>query len=146
MVSCHFQGQDTFPLDLFSAQLLPASFKRTKTLFTAQALDMFCLCNLELKALAYQFYQLLCRLTQPTAPAEVVNLYREFRRMSRLWRWMKKLKWAGYGGKNKNVNEVQAGELAIYCPACPQSGINIPDNWKEDANRQVSSMLLYGLY
>jgi len=50
---------------------------------------------------------------------------------------MKKLKWAGYGGKNKNVNEVQAGELAIYCPACPQSGINIPDNWKEDANRQV---------
>ena len=41
MVSCHCQGQDTFPLDLFAAQLLPASFKRTKTLFTAQALDMF---------------------------------------------------------------------------------------------------------
>src|ERR1700735_3253399 len=28
-------------------------------------------------------------------PAAVVDLYNEFRRMSRLWRWMKKLKWAG---------------------------------------------------
>ena len=142
MVSCHCQGYDTFTLDLFAAQLLPASFKRIKTLFTAQVLDMFQLCNLELKASAYQFYQLLHWLTQPTAPAEVLNLYREFRRMSQLWRWMKKLKWAGYGGKNKNVNDVQAGELVIYCPACPQSGINIPDNWKEDANWQVISMLL----
>jgi len=41
MVSCHCQGYDTFTLDLFDAQLLPASFKRIKTLFTAQVLDMF---------------------------------------------------------------------------------------------------------
>jgi len=41
MVSCHCQGYDTFTLDLFAAQLLPASFKRIKTQFTAQVLDMF---------------------------------------------------------------------------------------------------------
>lgn len=138
MVCCQLcRGQDALPLDLFAAQMIPASLKRIKTLFTAQVLDMFRLCNLELKASAYQFYQLLRRLTRPMAPAEVLNLYREFRRMSRLWRWMKKLKWAGYAGTNKPVNQVDAGELTIYCPACPQPGINIPDDWKDDPARQV---------
>lgn len=139
MINCPCHGQDDVPLDLFAVQLLPTSFKRIKTLFTAKVLDLFRLCNLELKASAYQFYQLLRRLTRPMAPAEVTDLYREFRRMSRLWRWMKKLKWNGYGSNNKMVSEVQAGELAIYCPACPQPGINIPHNWMEDPARHVLS-------
>jgi len=137
MVSCQCHGEDVLHLDLAAVQLLPASFKRIKTLFTVQVLDMFRLSNLELKASAYQFYQLLCRHTRPMAPAEVPNLYREFRRMSRLWRWMKKLKWAGYAGNSKSVNEVKAGELSIFCPACPQQNINIPDNWKDDPQRHV---------
>ena len=138
MVSCQCHGEDVLPLDLFAAQLLPASFKRIRTLFTAQVLDMYRLCNLELKSSAYQFYQLLRRLTRPMAPAEVLNLYREFRRMSRLWRWMKKLKWAGYAGTSRSVNDVKPGELAIFCPACPQPGINIPDDWRNDPARHVN--------
>jgi CxC2 like cysteine cluster associated with KDZ transposases len=137
MVSCHCRGDDELPLDLFAAHLIPASLKRIKTVFTAQVLDMFRLSNLELKASAYQFYQLLRRLTRPMAPAEVDNLYREFRRMTRLWRWMKKLKWAGYAGSTKPVNDVSTGELAIYCPACPQPGINIPEDWMKDPARWV---------
>lgn len=146
MINCLCHGEDILPLDLFASQLLPASLKRIKTLFTAQVLDIFRLSNLELKASAYQFYQLLRRLTNPGAPNDVLNLYREFRRMSRLWRWMKKLKWAGYAGSLKNVNEVRSGELAIYCPACPQPGVNIPDNWKENSDRCafqfISSILI----
>jgi KDZ transposase family protein len=141
MVSCQCHGEDVLPLDLFAAKLLPASFKRIRTLFMAQVLDMFRLCNLELKASAYQFYQLLRRLTRPMAPAEVTNLYREFRRMSRLWRHMKKLKWAGYAGRNKPVKDVKPGELAVFCPACPQPGINIPDNWKDDPARYVVGLV-----
>lgn len=137
MVSCQCHGEDVLPLDLFAAQLLPASLKRIKTIFTAQVLNVFRLCNLELKASAYQFYQLLRRLTRPMAPLEVVNLYREFRRMTRIWRWMKKLKWGGYAGSSKKVSDVEPGELAIFCPACPQPGINIPDDWKEDNARHV---------
>ena len=137
MVSCQCHGKDVLPLDLFALQLLPASLKRIKTIFTAQVLDMYRLSNLELKASAYQFYHLLRRLTQPMSPAEVVNLYREFRRMTRIWRWMKKLKWAGYAGSSKKVKDVGPGELAIFCPACPQSGINIPENWREDPARHV---------
>jgi len=96
-VSCECRGEDNLPFDLMSAWLLPTSFKRIKTLFTAQLLDFFRLSNLELKVSAYQFYQLLRRLTLPAALAEVADLYREFRRMSWIWRWMKRLKWARYG-------------------------------------------------
>jgi hypothetical protein len=143
MVSCECHGTDNLPLDLFAAQLLPASLKRIKTLFSAQVLDHFRLCNLELKASAYQFYQLIRRLTTPMAPGEVLDLYREFRRMARIWRWMKKLKWAGYAGGPNKVKDVGAGELAIFCPAYPQPGINIPDNWREDHARHVEDFYLY---
>ncbi|KAF8814633.1 hypothetical protein BYT27DRAFT_7249672 [Phlegmacium glaucopus] len=140
MISCQCRGDNVLPLDLFGAQLLPASFKRIKTLFTAQVLDMYHLSNLELKASAYQFYQLLCRLTRPMAPAEVINLYREFWRMSRIWCWMKKLKWARYAS-NKKVNEVEAGELVIYCPACLQPGINLLEKWKDNPARHIKQSL-----
>ena len=63
--------------------------------------------------------------------------------MARIWRWMKKLKWAGYAGGPNKVKDVGAGELAIFCPACPQPGINIPDNWREDHARHVEDFYLY---
>jgi len=135
MVSCACRSPGLLPLDLLACRLMPASFVNIRTLFSAQLLDSFRLCNLELKASAYQFYQLLRRLTMPTAPGEVVDLYNEFRRMSRLWRWMKKLKWAGVGHNGKTAMDVGRGELANYCPACPQPGLNLPENWKEDPNR-----------
>lgn len=135
MVSCQCRGADSLALDLIASRLLPASFDKIRTLFSAQVLDFFRLCNLEMKASAYSFYHLLRRLTMPMAPAEVVDLYNEFRRMTRLWRWMKKLKWAGYGHNGKDPTNVGAGELANYCAACPQPGVNLPENWREDPNR-----------
>jgi KDZ transposase family protein len=137
LVSCECRGHDELPKDLLSARLLPTSFDRIRTLFTVQVLDHFRLCNLELKATAYQFHHLIQRLTCPMDPASVVDLYREFRRMSRIWRWMKRLKWAGYGNRASRSTDVAAGELTLFCPACPQPGINIPDNWKEDPARHV---------
>lgn len=135
MVTCDCRGQNDIPEDLLAAGLMPTSFQRIRTLFTIQLLDLFRLSNLELKASAYQFYQLIRRLTAPMDPAGVVDLYREFRRMSRLWRWMKRLKWAGRGSNDRPAKDVNPGELVIFCPACPQPGINIPANWKDDPNR-----------
>ncbi len=90
---CRSEFPDDLAFDLVASRLIPASFDRIRTLFTAQMLDYFRLCNLELKASAYQFNQLLRRITLPMAPSQVLNLYNELRRMSRLWRWMKRLKW-----------------------------------------------------
>ena len=139
LVSCLCRGDlpDELALDLVASRMIPASFDRIRTIFTAQVLDHFRLCNLELKASAYQFNQLLRRITLPMAPSQVLNLYNEFRRMSRLWRWMKRLKWNGFAHNGKDPMKVQPGELAIYCPACPQPGINLPANWQEDVNRWV---------
>ncbi|KAF8808486.1 hypothetical protein BYT27DRAFT_7222929 [Phlegmacium glaucopus] len=30
--------------------------------------------------------------------------------------------------------DVAPGELAVFCPACPQLGTNLPDNWLMDKN------------
>ncbi|KAF8235408.1 hypothetical protein L208DRAFT_1173198, partial [Tricholoma matsutake] len=137
MVTCQCQGEHQIPLDLVTSNLLPTSFTNIQTLFTVQVLDHFWLCNLELKALAYQIYQLIRRVTLPMRPAEVVNLYHELQHMSHLWHWMKRLKWAGYGHNQRDPLNPEPGSLANFCPACPQVGINILENWKDDVNRFV---------
>ena len=135
MVSCLYHGPQFLPIDLIACWLLPASFINIQTLFSACLLDLFHLSNLELKASAYQFSQLLHRLMLPMNPSRVVDLYNEFQRMSRLWRWMKKLKWAGVRHHGKTALDIKNGELMNYCLACPQPHINLPENWEDDLNR-----------
>ena len=139
LVSCNCRGQESAIQDLIYARLIPTSFKRIRTLFTTAVLDQFRYSNLEMMSSAYQFFQMLRRVTMPMAPTKVVNLYHELRRLSRLWRWMKKLKWNGYGqdAGQPIVVGPGAGELGIFCPACPQAGINIPLDWKDDSNKWV---------
>jgi hypothetical protein len=137
LVSCACQGHENITMDLIYAQLIPTSFDRIRTLFTTAVLDQFRFCNLEMKSSAYQFFQLLRRITMPMNPSRVVNLYHELRRLSRLWRWTKKLKWAGFAQKPDQPINPNPGQLANYCPACPQVGINIAPNWLQDQNRWV---------
>lgn len=129
LVFCSCRGKENAHSDLMAAGLVPSSFTRYRTVFTHAALDDFRLSNLECKASAYQYFQKLRRQTSPVSPDTVPNLYHGLRRMSRLWRWLKKLKWAGVGHRPDGDIETKPGELANFCPACPQPGINIPDNW-----------------
>ena len=91
---------------------------------------------------AYKFFQLLRRVTNSLSPSKVVNLYHELRRLSRLWRWVKKLRWAGFAQRVGQSTEPKPGELGIFCPACPQVGINLPDDWKDNPNRWVFRRVL----
>ena len=135
LVTCSCLGAESTHANLMSCRLIPTTFKRYRTLFTASVLDDFRISNLECKVSAYQYYHKLQRLTNPAAPGNVPSFYHELLRLSRLWRWMKKLKWAGYGHKSKDPHGPKSGELANFCPACPQPGINLPSNWREDENR-----------
>jgi hypothetical protein len=136
LVFCTCHGRESTHNDLMVERLIPTSFTRYRTLFTHAVLDDFRLSNLECKASAYQYFQKLRRQTSPLAPDTVPNLYHELRRMSRLWRWMKKLKWAGFGHiPQDQQTEPTAGELANFCPACPQPGINLPEEWTKDEKR-----------
>ena len=134
LVFCGCRGGETTHCDLMAAGVVPASFKRYQTLFTHAVLDDFRLTNLECKASAYQYFQKLCRKTSPMSPESVPNLYHEFRRMSRIWRWMKKLKWAGVAHRPEET-DIKPGELANFCPACPQPGVNLPDDWMDDSQK-----------
>lgn len=49
---------------------------------------------------------------------------------SRQWNDIQSRKWAGFGHDRDRVPG--EGDLALFCAACPQPGINLPNNWKDD--------------
>lgn len=135
LVTCACQGAEQVHADLMYCRLVPATFVRYQTLFTAGVLDDFRVSNLECKVSAYQYFQKLRRITNPTSPHRTPNLYQELLRMARLWRWLKKKKWYGHAFRGSEPTESVPGEMALFCPACPQPGINLPDEWRRDGNR-----------
>ena len=43
---------------------------------------------------------------------------------------------SGLGHEKKE--ELQPGSLAIFCPACPQPGINLSKEWDQDPKKYVA--------
>ncbi|KAG2109815.1 hypothetical protein DEU56DRAFT_874492 [Suillus clintonianus] len=73
-------------------------------------------------------------MTSNMFPHLVPDRYRELMRVARQWRQLKAMKWHGFGHRSDSPN---AGDLALFCPACPQPGINVSlsgdeslDEWK----------------
>ncbi|KAG1720894.1 hypothetical protein EDB19DRAFT_1898399 [Suillus lakei] len=73
-------------------------------------------------------------MTSSMFPHLVLDRYRELMRVARQWRQLKTVKWHDFGHQSDNPN---AGDLALFCPACPQPGINVSlsgdeslDDWK----------------
>ena len=55
------------------------------------------------------------------------NLYKQLLRASRQWREVR--------GKMESGLEHEGGpsgdgSMAVFCPACPQPGINLPEDWR----------------
>lgn len=46
------------------------------------------------------------------------------------WRHSKMLKRSGRGHHPEGVNGTKEGQLAVFCPACPQPDINLPMGWE----------------
>ncbi|KAF9045096.1 hypothetical protein BJ165DRAFT_1346802 [Panaeolus papilionaceus] len=136
VLTCRCHGSDMEVQDLVACHLMPTSFDSIRTLFTTHILDFARLANLELYASAYQVNELLCRLTQSLGWTMTDSLYHELRRMLRIHRWMKKLKWASFCHSGHPLKPA-AGQFTIFCPACPQPGINLPDNWETDADNYI---------
>jgi len=60
-------------------------------------------------------------------------------RTSRAWRDVIARIQAGYGHTAEGI--VEPGALAIFCPACPQPGVNLPDDWEKDKRRWVIKII-----
>lgn len=132
MVNCVCHGIAKMVPDCLFAGLFPASFLDIRTVFTFECLDDFRLSNLECKTTPYQYFQKLRRKTNPAFPKAVPDRYAELRRVSRQWRHLKKLKMHGFGHDESRPTR---GDLATFCPTCPQPGVNLPDDWEDDPNR-----------
>ncbi|KAG2139103.1 uncharacterized protein EDB93DRAFT_1242006 [Suillus bovinus] len=97
-------------------------------------LDNFLLDNLECGTSAMNYYSKLRRMTSSMFPHLVPDRYRELMRVTRQWRQLKTMKWHGFSHRSNAPN---AGDLRLFCPTCPQPGINISlsgnetlDDWK----------------
>ncbi|KAI6044319.1 hypothetical protein EDC04DRAFT_2561517 [Pisolithus marmoratus] len=121
---CNCNGSEGSQLQLLRAGVFPATMRDCRTSFTFHALDDFLQDNVECGTSAMNYYSKIWRMTSSTFPHLVPDRYRELLRVSRAWRNLKLLKWKGfYPGSCK----LDCGGLVLFCPACPQPGINIPE-------------------
>ncbi|KAH9911262.1 uncharacterized protein B0H18DRAFT_893336, partial [Fomitopsis serialis] len=127
---CGCLGAKSHTLQMLDCGLYPASQREARTCFTFQVLDDFLLDNLECKTTAMNYYRRIRRLTDPLFPHEVPDRYRELARVSRQWTLLQAKKEFGYGPAWRGPPG--DGDLAHFCAACPQPGINIPDDWQVD--------------
>ncbi|KAG2005829.1 hypothetical protein CC2G_002197 [Coprinopsis cinerea AmutBmut pab1-1] len=107
----------------------PATFRDIRTVFTHALLDDYLLEMLECFTSTHHFYSKLRRMTNKNFPHSVPDRTRELRRAGRQWRRLKDLKHFGFGHTKKTPGR---GDMALFCAACPQPGINLPDDWKSD--------------
>ncbi|KAH9949222.1 hypothetical protein B0H21DRAFT_820230 [Amylocystis lapponica] len=114
---CGCEGAPSEEMQLLDMALYPASHRRVKSCFTFRVLDDFLLDNLD------------------TFPDQVPNRYQELLRVSRQWGHMKDMMRHGFGYPGRA--RPGPGDLTFFCAACPQPGVNLPPEWKEDENQLI---------
>lgn len=108
------------------------SFKRVKTAFTFEVLEDFLLHQRECNTTGYQYARKIQRATSHMWYTQVPHLHRELRRAARGYRNLQLRRWSGFTDGQVDPKE---GALAVFCASCPQPGINLPDDWREDVNK-----------
>ena len=119
-------------LQLLDLRLFPASSTADiKTVFSFRVLDDYRTNNLECKASAYQYHQKLKRTTSYAFPTLVPNRYAELWRLSRQWRNLKVRRHFAI----RSNEDAKRGSMALFCAACPQPGVNLPDGWEKEQEK-----------
>jgi hypothetical protein len=146
--ACHCADSRPLHIQLLQMGLFPSTIERPRTVFTFSVLDRYHIQSLEGKISASNFYSQLRRLTDSRFPHSLPvciskslfpfscslhlmclqDRYRELMRASRQWRDLILRKRFGHG-HDEDGSPSQAG-LALFCPACPQPGINTPQDWQ----------------
>ncbi|KAG2057847.1 hypothetical protein BDR06DRAFT_877301, partial [Suillus hirtellus] len=116
-------------LHLLKARLFPASITCPQSAFTFDVLDHFLIDALECKTSAMSFYQKLRCFTNNAFPHKISDRYCELMWVFRIWRDLMNRIWFGFG--HETDRSPAPGDLALYCLACPQPGINLPSSWKD---------------
>ncbi|KAG1807133.1 uncharacterized protein BJ212DRAFT_1449387 [Suillus subaureus] len=132
---CNCATAQTHNIQLLHACWYPATTTNPWTAAMFQLLDHFQMYTFESKGSAFEYYQLLARLTDNTGTRQPKGRYESFLHMSR--------QHPGHGHDPNGVLGTKEGELAVLCPACPQPGRNLPADWD---NVPLHMKWLYGLF
>ncbi|KAF6752303.1 hypothetical protein DFP72DRAFT_850109 [Ephemerocybe angulata] len=83
---------------------------------------------------ATSFTEILKRYTNYIFPSMAPNRKRELARVWQQWNHLVGLKRKGFGHVRPGTRP-DVGELALYCPICPQPNVNLPENWEDDEDQ-----------
>ncbi|KAI6113980.1 hypothetical protein EV401DRAFT_1889996 [Pisolithus croceorrhizus] len=129
---CQCMNAESYHKQLLCAKLYPSTFDKPSMAFTFLVLDDFLRDNVECGTSGMNYYSKLHRVTSTVFPHLVPDQYRELLWVAQQWHLLKLLKWSGYQG---NSNHSTKGDLALFCVACPQPGIDLSpqdnlDDWR----------------
>ncbi|KAI6108437.1 hypothetical protein EDD16DRAFT_1523023 [Pisolithus croceorrhizus] len=119
---CQCMNAESYHKQLLCAKLYPSTFDKPSMAFTFLVLDDFLRDNVECGTSGMNYYSKLHRVTSTVFPHLVPDQYRELLWVAQQWHLLKLLKWSGYQG---NSNHSTKGDLALFCVACPQPGIDL---------------------
>ncbi|KAG1806398.1 uncharacterized protein HD556DRAFT_1428520 [Suillus plorans] len=118
-------------IQLLCARWFPATSLEPQTAATFALLEMFHLLSFESKVSAYEFYHSLARRSDNMGMTPIK------------WRNLKAFKRAGKSHDPDGLESIDQGDCVVLCPACPQPGKNLPDDWEDaPSNRRW----LYALF
>ncbi|KAF6750154.1 hypothetical protein DFP72DRAFT_851846 [Ephemerocybe angulata] len=112
----------------------PASWKKISTVFTFQVLKTVHLYRVHAHVSNETFTEILRRLTNYIFPGTAPNRKRELARVWQQWNHLINLKRNGFGHVRPG-SKPDVGDLALFCPACPQPDVNLPSGWEEDPDQ-----------
>ncbi|KAH9486111.1 hypothetical protein JR316_0000175 [Psilocybe cubensis] len=129
---CTCLGRPNRVRQLIQFGFFPATLKQPKMAFTLTVLKQFHLHHLESKESAYDFIGALRRLTDNMFAASTTNPYPQFLRVMRFWRVLIATKRLGQAhGIDQLLPHRPPGNLLVFCPACPEAGLNMEKNWDQ---------------
>ncbi|KAJ3533219.1 hypothetical protein NMY22_g7428 [Coprinellus aureogranulatus] len=109
----------------------PATWQNIKSAFTFGVMKEFHLLKTHAHMSTEMFLEVKCRLTNPKFPQESPHRRRELARLWSQWNYLMMMMKNGFA-LTPPTTKPEQGQLALFCAACPQPGINLPDNWTDD--------------
>ncbi|KAI6162387.1 hypothetical protein EDD17DRAFT_1478587, partial [Pisolithus thermaeus] len=134
---CQCMNAESYHKQLLCAKLYASTFEKPSMVFTFLVLDDFLRDNVECGTSGMNYYSKLCWVTSSMFP----HLVPELLQVAQQWHLLKLLKWSGYQG---NLNGSMKGDLALFCVACPQPGINLSPKANLDDWRYTRTVVMDG--
>ncbi|KZV78878.1 hypothetical protein EXIGLDRAFT_633073, partial [Exidia glandulosa HHB12029] len=137
---CTATGADPTPfwVQLVLARLFPATFSdsKTRSAYTFRLMEHWHLDIMQGKKPVYDYWLSLQRRTNVAVNDLVFydqSGYKNFRRAGRYWRDLTSRR---QSGQAQGIDAFlpanrYPGSVAIVCPACPDPGFNLPEDWVE---------------